>query len=102
MFIGGTDAEAEAPILGPLMQRTDPFEKTLMLGKIEGKRRAKSWLKTQHQKMKIVTSGSITSWQIDGEKVETVTDFIFLSSKITTVVTADIKLKDACSLEEKL
>ena len=39
MFIGGTDAEAEAPILGPLMQRTDPFEKTLMLGKIEGKRR---------------------------------------------------------------
>ena len=44
----------------------------------------------------------ITSWQIDGEKVETVTDFIFLSSKITTVVTADIKLKDTCSLEEKL
>ena len=48
MFIGGTDAEAEAPILGPLMQRTDPFEKTLMLGKIEGKRRMgwqrMSWL----------------------------------------------------------
>ena len=48
MFIGGTDAEAEAPILGPLMQRTDPFEKTLMLGKIEGKRRRvqqrMSWL----------------------------------------------------------
>ena len=52
--------------------------------------------------MKIVTSGPITSWQIDGEKVETVTDFIFLGSKITTVMTAAIKLKDAGSLEEKL
>ena len=39
MFIGRTDAEAEAPILGHLMQRADSFEKTLMLGKIEGKRR---------------------------------------------------------------
>ena len=45
--------------------------------------------------------GPITSWQIEGEKVETVTDFIFLGSKIT-VVTAAMKLKDACSLEEKL
>ena len=44
----------------------------------------------------------ITSWQIDGEKMETVTDFIFLASKITQMVTAVIKLKDACSLEEKL
>ena len=39
VFIGRTDAEAEAPILGHLMGRTDPFEKTLMLGKIEGRRR---------------------------------------------------------------
>ena len=45
--------------------------------------------------------GPITSWQIEGEKVETVTDFIFLGSKITAV-TAAMKLKDACSLEEKL
>ena len=43
----------------------------------------KSWLKTQHSKTKIMASGPITSWQIDGEKVEAVTDFIFLGSKIT-------------------
>ena len=43
----------------------------------------KSWLKTQHSKTKILASGPITSWQIDGEKIETVTDFIFLGSKIT-------------------
>ena len=49
-----------------------------------------------------MTSGSITPWQIDGEKVETVTDFIFLGSKITVDDDADFKLKDSCSLEEKL
>ena len=43
----------------------------------------KTWLKTQHSKMKMMASGPITSWQIDGETVETMTDFIFLSSKIT-------------------
>ena len=55
-------------------------------------------LKLNIQKTKIVTSGPITSWQIDGETMETVRDFIFLSSKITAVM----KLKDAYSLEEKL
>ena len=49
-----------------------------------------------------MASGPITSWQIDGETVETVTDFIFFGSKITADVTAAMKLKDACSLEEKL
>ena len=44
----------------------------------------------------------ITSWQIDGETMETIRDFIFLGSKITQMVTAAMKLKDACSLEEKL
>ena len=48
-----------------------------------------------------MASGSITSWQIDGETMETVTDFIFLSFKITTDGDAAMKLKDACSLEEK-
>ena len=43
----------------------------------------KSWVKTQHLKKKIVASGPITSWQIDGETMETVTEFIFLASKIT-------------------
>ena len=59
-------------------------------------------LKLNIQKTKILASGPITSWQIDGETVETVTDFIFLGSKITAHVTTVMKLKDACSLEEKL
>ena len=55
-------------------------------------------LKLNIQKTKIMASGPITSWQRDGETVETVADFIFLSSKIT----AAMKLKDAYSLEGKL
>ena len=62
----------------------------------------KAGLKLNIQNKKIMASSPITSWQIDGETMETVTDFIFLSSKITVVVTEDMKLKDACSLEEKL
>ena len=58
-------------------------------------------LKLNIQKTKIMASGPITSWQIEQEKVETVTDFIFLSSKITADSNAARKLKDACSLEEK-
>ena len=49
-----------------------------------------------------MASGPITSWQNEGEKVEALTDFIFLGSKITAEVTAAMKLKDACSLEGKL
>ena len=59
-------------------------------------------LKLSIQKTKIMASGPITSWQIDGETMETVSDFIFLGSKITADVTAALKLKDAYSLEEKL
>jgi len=47
------------------------------------KKKKKNWLKIQHSKTKIMASGPITPWQIDGEKMETVTDFIFLGSKIT-------------------
>ena len=54
------------------------------------------------QKTMIMASGPITYWQIDGETMETVTDFIFLGSKITADVTEAMTLKDACSLEEKL
>ena len=57
----------------------------------------KAGLKLNIQKTKIMVSGPITSWQIDGEIRETVTDFILGGSKIT----AAVKLKDACSLEEK-
>ena len=59
-------------------------------------------LKLNIQKTKIMASGPITSWQIDGETVETVSDFIFLGSKSLQVVTAAMKLKDAYSLEGKL
>ena len=68
VFIGRTD-EAETPILWP------PDEK--------------SWLKIQHSKSKIMTSNSITSWQIDGETMETVTDFIFLVSKSLWMVSTE-------------
>ena len=59
-------------------------------------------LKLNIQKTKIMASGPITSWEIDGETVETVTDFIFGGFKITALMTVAMKLKDACSLEEKL
>ena len=59
-------------------------------------------LKLNIQKTKIMASGPITSWEIDGETVETVRDFIFWGSKITEMVTAAMKLKDAYSLEGKL
>ena len=54
------------------------------------------------QKMKIMASGPITSWEIDGETVETVSDFIFGAPKSLQMVIAAMKLKDAFSLEEKL
>ena len=59
-------------------------------------------LKLNIQKTKIMASGCITSWQIDGETVETETDFIWRAPKSLQMVTATMKLKDACSLEEKL
>ena len=58
-------------------------------------------LKLNIQKTKIMASGPITSWEIDGETMGTVADFIFLGSKILQLVTAAMKLKDAYSLEEK-
>ena len=59
-------------------------------------------LKLNIQKMKIMASGPIISWEIDGETVETVSDFIFWAPKSLQMVTSAMKLKDACSLEEKL
>ena len=77
----------------------EELKSLLMKGKEESE---KPGLKLNIQKTKIVASGPITSWQIDGEAIEMVTDFFFLSSKITADVTAVMKLKHACSLEEKL
>ena len=62
----------------------------------------KAGLKLNIQKLKIMASSPITSWQIDGETMETETDFIFLALKSLQMVTAPMKLKDACFLQEKL
>ena len=59
-------------------------------------------LKLNIQKTKIMASGPITSWQIDGETMEMVRDFTFGAPKSLQMVTVAIKLKDSCSLEEKL
>ena len=59
-------------------------------------------LKLNIQKTKIMASGPITLWQIDGENLETVADFIFWAPKPLQTMTAAMKLKDACSLEGKL
>jgi len=66
------------------------------------KRSEKIGLKFNIQKTEIMVSSPITSWQIDGETVETVTDFILGAPKSLQMVTAAMKLKDICSLEEKL
>ena len=62
----------------------------------------KADLKLNIQKTKIMASGPITSWQIDVEKMQTVTDFIWGAPKSLQMVTAAMKLKDTCSLEEKV
>ena len=62
----------------------------------------KAGLKLKVLKTKIMVSGPITSWQLDGETMETVTDFIFWAPKSLHMVTAAMKLKYTCSLEEKL
>ena len=72
-----------------------------LLMKVKEKRE-KVGLKLNIQKTKIMASGPITSWQIDGEAMETVTDFILGAPKSLPMVTAAMKLKDAYSLEEKL
>ena len=62
----------------------------------------KAGLKLNIQKTKIMASGPISLWQIDGENMETVTDFVSWAPKSLQMVTAAMKSKDACSLEEKL
>ena len=62
----------------------------------------KTGLKLNIQKTQIMASGPITSWQIDGEIMETMTGYFFSAPKSLKIVTAAMKWKDACSLEEKL
>ena len=81
------------------MAESEELKSLLMKVKEE---REKVGLKLNIQKTKIMASSPITSWEVDGETVETVSDFIFWGSKITEMVTAAMKLKDAYSLERKL
>ena len=84
-----------------LMAESEEELKSLLMKVKE--EREKVGLKLNIQKTKIMASGPITSWQIDGETVETVRDFIFGGApKSLQMVTVAMKLKDACSLEEKL
>ena len=81
-----------------MAQSEEELKSLLMKVKEESE---KVGLKLNIQKTKMASS-PITSWEIDGETVETVTDFIFLASKSPQMVTAAMKLKDTCSLKEKL
>ena len=82
-----------------LMAESEELKSLLMKVKEESE---KVGFKLNIQKTKIMTSGPITSWQVDGETVETGADFIFLGSKITADGDFTMKLKGTCSLEEKL
>ena len=83
-----------------LMAESEEELKSLLM-KVKGESE-KVGLKLNIQKTKIMASGPITSWKIDGETVETVSDFSFGAPKSLQMVTAAMKLKDAYSLEEKL
>ena len=82
-----------------MAESEEELKSLLMKVKVESE---KVGLKINIQKTKIMASGPITSWQIGGETVETVSDFIFGAPKSQQMVTAAMKLKDAYSLEEKL
>ena len=82
-----------------LMAESEELKSLLMKVKEESE---KVGLKLNIQKTKIMASSPITSWQMIGETMEIVTDFIFLDSKSLQMVTAAIRLKDTCFLEEKL
>ena len=87
-------------MIPPLWQKSEEELKSLLMKVKEESE--KVGLKLNIQKTKIMASGPIISWQINGETVETVLDFIFWAPKSLQMVTAAMKLKDTCSLEEKL
>ena len=83
-----------------IMAESEEEVKSLLM-KVKEESEKVGW-KLNIKKTEIMASGPITSWEIDGETVETVADFIFCTPKSLQMVSAAIKLKDACSLEEKL
>ena len=82
-----------------MAESEEELKRLLMKVKVESE---KVGLKLNIQKTKIMASGPITSWEIDGETVETVSDFILGAPESLQMVIAAMKLKDTCSLEEKL
>ena len=107
---GLEEAQAGIKIAGRNINNLRYADDTMLM--VESKEKLKTFLmkeesekvglKLNIQKTKIMTSGPITSWQIDGETVETVSDFIFWAPKSLQMVTTAMKFKDACSLKEKL
>ena len=97
---GGNINNLSMQMTPPFMAESKEAPKSLLMKVKE--ETEKAGLKFNIQKMKIMASCPITSWQINGETMETVTDFIFLGSKISANGDCSQKLKDTCSLEEKL
>ena len=96
-FLGEILITSDMPITPPFWQKQrtkEPLDES-------ERGECKSWLKTQHSETKIMASGPITSWQIDGETMET-REFILGGSKITADCESAMKLKDTYSLEGKL
>ena len=109
---GLEEAQAEIKIAGRTINNLSYADDTTLMAESEEALKSllmkvkeeneKVGLKLNIQKMKIMASGPITSWEIDGETVETVSDLIFWAPKSLQMVTAAMKLKDTYSLEEKL
>ena len=110
---GLEEAQAGIKVAGRNINNLGYADDTTLMAKSEEKLKSllmkvkeeseKVGLKLNVQKTKIMASGPITSWEIDGGTVETVSDFLFFGApKSLQMVTATMKLKDACSLEEKL
>ena len=109
---GLEEAQARITIAGRNMNNLRYAENTTLMAESEEELKSllmkvkeeseKVGLKFNIQKTKIMASGPITSWQIDGERVETVADFFFWAPKSLRMVIAAMKLKDNCSLEGKL
>ena len=100
-LLGEISITSDMQMTPPLWQKVKRNSRASLLMKVK-EEIGKAGLKLNIQKTKIMVFGPITSWQIDGETMETVTDFIFLGSKITADGDCRMKLKDACSLEENL
>ena len=109
-MLGWKKHKLESRLLGEISITSDMQMTSLMVESEEElksllmkvKEESKVGFKLNIQKMKIMASGPITSWEIDGETVETVSDFILGAPKSLQMVIAAMKLKDAYSLEEKL